>query len=195
MKISVALCVLTLLAGSMVFAANSKTSLVTFSHAVRVPGATLPAGSYRFVLSSSTGNRGIVRVTSRSGDKVFATILTVPDHRHESTTHGVVLFGEKGACAKETPIRAWFYPNEQYGYRFIYPKDEAAEIAVMCNEAVPETENPLAKKLNLDANQTADLEKSNVHLMSPAKQESAYDSKVLEAGDRADTSGYDTVNE
>ena len=195
MKTCAALGVSILLAASMLYAAGSKTSLVTFSHAVRVPGVTLPAGTYRFVSSGSTGNRSMVRITNRSGDKLFATIMTIPDYRHENTTHAVVLFGEKGPCASATPIRGWFSPNEKYGYRFIYPKDEAQEIATACNEPVPETASALAKKTDLDANEASNLEKSEIHLMTPTKQERTYEAKVLEAGDKVDTNGFDADNE
>ena len=121
--------------------------------------------------------------------------MTVSDYRHANTTHAVVLFGEKGSCADATPVRAWFYPNEKYGYRFIYPKDEAEKIATSCHEPVPETANILAKKTDLDANQVSDLEKSDLHLMMPAKQEREYVARVLEAGNKSDTKGFDTDNE
>jgi hypothetical protein len=173
----------------------NKISHLTFSHPVQVPGATLPSGTYTFSLSTSAGNRRIVRVTSRSGDKVFATIMTIPDYRRETTEHTIIAFGEKGACADTTPIKAWFYPGERYGYRFIYPEEQAAGIASACNEPVPETSSEAAKKSNLDPSQFATLEKSDVGIITPSKQEEKYDTSELTSGDKADRSGFDADND
>jgi hypothetical protein len=172
----------------------NKMSHLTFSHPVQVPGATLPSGTYTFSLAVSAGNRRIVRVTSRSGDQVFATILTIPDYRHERTEHTVIAFGEKGACADATPLKAWFYPGERYGYRFIYPEGQAAEIASACKEPVPETSSEAAKRSNLDPSQFPTLEKSDVGIITPSKQEEKYDTSELTSGDKEDQSGFDADN-
>ena len=102
---------------------------MTFSHPVQVPGTTLPAGSsYIFKLVDSHANRRIVRITNEAGDKVYATILAIPDYRHKATSHTVVTFGEASG-ASPTPIKAWFYPGDTHGFRFVYPKQEAEQIA------------------------------------------------------------------
>jgi hypothetical protein len=173
----------------------NKISHLTFSHPVQVPGATLPAGTYTFsLMSGPSANRRMVRVTSRSGDQVFATIMTIPDYRRETTEHTLVAFGEKGACADTTPIKAWFYPGERYGYRFIYPEEQAAKIASACNEPIPETSSESAKKTNLDPSQFPTLEKSDVRTITPSKQEEKYDTSELTSGDKADQSGFDADN-
>lgn len=174
----------------------NKISHLTFSHPVQVPGATLPTGTYTFsLMSGPSANRRMVRVTSRSDDdKVFATIMTIPDYRRETTEHTLVAFGEKGACADTTPIKAWFYPGERYGYRFIYPEEQAAKIASACNEPIPETSSESAKKTNLDPSQFPTLEKSDVRIITPSKQEEKYDTSELTSGDKADQSGFDADN-
>ena len=170
---------------------KGKTSHLTFSHPVQVPGATLPAGTYTFSLSGPTGNRNIVRITSRSGDQVFATIMTISDYRREKTEHTFIAFGEKGSCGNATPIKAWFYPGERYGYRFIYPEEQAAEIASACNEPVPETHSEAAKNSSLDPGQFPALEKSEVGIMTPTKQEEKYTPSELASGDKEDQGGFD----
>ena len=40
---------------------------ITFSAPVAIPGVTLPAGTYRFEMPSSTASDGIVSVSSRDG--------------------------------------------------------------------------------------------------------------------------------
>jgi hypothetical protein len=103
----------------------NKISHLTFSYPVQVPGATLPAGTYTFSLvSGPSANQRIVRVISRNGDKVVATILTIPDYRRETKKYTAISFGEKGPCSNFTSIKSWFYPGEQNGYRFIYPRNK-----------------------------------------------------------------------
>jgi hypothetical protein len=170
---------------------KNRTSHLTFSHPVRVPGATLPAGAYTFSLLNPGGHRGIVRITSRNGDKVFATILTISDYRTKATPHTVILFGEKGGHEEATPIKAWFYPHAKYGYRFVYPRDEAAEIAAACNEPVPETLEQIATTTELTPDQVIQLEKTPVSLVTPAKQDEKYDVAELSTGDKGDQGGFD----
>ena len=174
----------------------NKMNHLTFSHPVQVPGATLPAGSYTFsLMSGPSANRRIVRVTSRSDDdKVFATILTISDYRPETIKYRAIALGKKG-CADAIPIKAWFYPGERYGYRFIYPEEQAAEIASACNEPVPETSSEAAKNSNLDPSQFPTLEKSDVRIITPSKQEEKYDTSELTSGDKADQSGFDADNQ
>jgi hypothetical protein len=173
----------------------NKISHLTFNHPVQVPGATLPAGTYTFSLvSGPSANRRIVRVISRNGDKVFATILTIPDYLRETTKYTAISFGEKGSCSNFTSIKSWFYPGEQNGYRFIYPEEQAAEIASACNEPVPETSTEVAKNSNLDPSQFPTLEKSDVRIMTPSKEEEKYDTSELTSGDKADLSSFDADN-
>src|SRR5436190_20605038 len=53
-----------------------KLVFFTFSGTVQVPGATLPAGTYRFRLADPAGNRHIAQVTSQNGRKIFSTCYT-----------------------------------------------------------------------------------------------------------------------
>jgi hypothetical protein len=132
--------VLAILGASLVAnaAPRNKRSKITFSHSVRVPGATLAAGStYIFKLVDTHGNRRVVRITNEAEDQVLATILAIPDYRHQPTSHTVVEFGEPSA-GSPTPIKAWFYPGDSHGFRFVYPKQEAEEIASTFKQPVPE---------------------------------------------------------
>jgi hypothetical protein len=167
----------------VVYGVNNKTTHLTFSHPVQVPGATLPAGTYTFSLLESSGARNVVRITSRAGDKVFAAIQTIADYRPTATQHTVVTFGEHGDCGEGTPIKAWFYPHETRGYRFIYPEEQAAKIAVACNEPVPEAKGTSPTPDNND-----------VRLVTPSKQEKPYKAQDLAQSDSADQSGFDADN-
>jgi hypothetical protein len=183
-KNDIGIAALALLASIQVLHGGStnKTTHLTFSHPVEVPGVTLPAGTYIFRLQGSvSGSWNRVSITNQADDKTFANVLTVHDYRHETAPHTVVTFGEKGNCTEATPIKAWFYPNEQYGYRFVYPKEQAARIAQDCNEPVPET---------FDGS-SAGKKGPHIRLVTPSKQEKTYSTKTFAPSDKVDQGGFD----
>jgi hypothetical protein len=116
---------------------NKKTS-VTFSAPVEIPGngaQVLPAGTYIFKLLDSLSNRNVVQVLSRDELRVYATILTIPNYRLRATDKTVITFGERAAGDPQA-IRAWFYPGDNWGQEFVYPKKKAVELAKITNQPV-----------------------------------------------------------
>jgi len=107
-----------------------KRADLTFGAPVRLPGMTLPAGTYRFELANPDSERRVVRVTSQDGKKQYGFLLSVPDTLATRPEHDqpLIFFREARADVPQ-PVRAWFYPNESTGYEFVYPKDEAMAIA------------------------------------------------------------------
>ena len=103
----------------------NKISHLTFSHPVQVPGATLTAGTYTFSLvSGPSANRRIVRVISRNGDKVFATILTIPDYRRETTKYTAISFGEKDPVPTLLPSNPGFIRVSKTGTDSYIPRNK-----------------------------------------------------------------------
>ena len=64
----------------------NKKTILTFSGAVQVPGATLPAGSYVFKLADIPGNRHVVQVFDKDEKKIYTTILAIPNDRLDPRT-------------------------------------------------------------------------------------------------------------
>lgn len=114
---------------------NRKTT-VTFSQPFEIPGvsvlgsapSTLPAGTYVFTLVDSLSDRNVVRIFSRDEKTVHATILAIPNYRLRSTDKTVMTFQER-AAGEPQAIRAWFYPGDNSGQEFVYPKKRALELA------------------------------------------------------------------
>jgi hypothetical protein len=113
-----------------------KKTNVTFNEPVEVPGVVLPAGSYVFKLADSESDRHIVQILSKDQKHVYATILAISDERLEPTGKTVITFEERTKDAPEA-LKAWFYPGDNIGVRFVYPKQRAMEIARNTNETVP----------------------------------------------------------
>ena len=88
----------------------------------------LPAGKYVFKLADSQADRHIVQIFNAKENHLYATILAIPDYRLQPTGKTVVTFEERAANAPEA-VRAWFYPGDNFGNEFVYPKVKAIELA------------------------------------------------------------------
>src|SRR6185369_1355149 len=116
---------------------NKRTS-VTFSGPVEIPGAgaqVLPAGTYVFRLLDSQSDRHIVQVFNEDESHLYATILAIPNYRLQATDKTVMTFAER-AAGEPQAIRAWFYPGDNSGQEFVYPKKRAVELAKITNQPV-----------------------------------------------------------
>ena len=112
-----------------------RTTYVTFSGAVSVPGATLPAGTYTFRIADSPANRHIVQILDRDGSKVFATLLAVPAERDQASGEPVITFKE-APSDRPPAVRYWYYAGEKDGNELVYPKTQAMMIAKASGEPV-----------------------------------------------------------
>jgi hypothetical protein len=168
---------------------NKKTKL-TFSQPVQLPSAhsssgvvTLPAGTYVFKLADSSSQRHMVYVTNLREDKVFTTILAIPDYRVNATSKTVMYFSERKA-GTPMAIKSWFYPGDNFGQRFVYPKVKAQEIAAEVNQPVP-------SHTAANITPTTPVNDVPVAIQTPAKQEVAYAPAAFEKVDATDTAGVD----
>src|SRR5260221_5902220 len=114
----------------------NKKTILTFSGAVQVPGATLPAGSYVFKLADIPGNRHVVQVFDKDEKKIYTTILAIPNDRLEPTDKPVVLFSER-ASGSPQPVKRWYYPVEPIGDGVVDPKSQAMRIAEETHPRAP----------------------------------------------------------
>ena len=109
---------------------NKKTT-VTFSAPIEIPGVgaqVLPAGTYVFRLLDSISDRHIVQIFDKDESHLYATILAIPNYRLKATDKTVMTFAERAAGDPQA-IRAWFYPGDNSGQEFVYPKKRAVELA------------------------------------------------------------------
>jgi hypothetical protein len=98
---------------------SSHINHVTFSQSVKLPGVTLPAGTYEFELGPAGTHRDIVRVSSQGGQPYFMGFTReVPRPRNLPSTR-VMEFGETVPGAP-TPIAVWYPLNAPSGHAFVY---------------------------------------------------------------------------
>jgi Protein of unknown function (DUF2911) len=114
----------------------NKKTIVTFSQAVEVPGKILPAGTYTFVLLDSPSDRHIVQIFNADGSQLVTTVLAINDYRLKPTGDTVMKFSERPGDAPDA-LRAWFYPGNNFGQAFVYPKVRAVQLAQTTQIYVP----------------------------------------------------------
>lgn len=117
----------------------NKKTVVTFSQDVEVPGRVLPAGTYMFRLLDSPSDRHIVQIFNADGSQIITTILAINNYRLEPTGETVMKFSERPGDSPEA-LRAWFYPGDNFGQEFVYPKVRAIQLAVATKVIVPAVE-------------------------------------------------------
>src|SRR5262245_6174479 len=115
----------------------NKKTVVTFSQPVEIPGGkVLPAGAYVFKLMDSASNRHIVQIFNEDQNHIYATVLAIPNYRLQVTDETVITFVERPAGEPQA-IKAWFYPGDNFGQEFVYPKSRTVELAKQTTTPVP----------------------------------------------------------
>ena len=113
-----------------------KSTKVTFSEPVQVPGKVLQAGTYIFRLLDSQADRHIVQIFNEDHTALITTILAIPNRRLEPTGKTVLLYDERPAD-QPMALAAWFYPGDNSGQEFVYPKSQAEELSRLNKREVP----------------------------------------------------------
>ncbi len=98
-----------------------KKTTVSFSQAVEVPGAVLQPGKYVMKLVDLAAERHVVQFMNERQNHVFAAAMAIPTYRDRVTDYTAIAFYEAPAGQPEA-IKTWFYPGDNYGQEFLYPK-------------------------------------------------------------------------
>jgi hypothetical protein len=133
---------------------NQQTK-VTFSQPVEVPGRTLPAGTYWFVLANSDTDRNIVQIFSQDWSTLYATVFTVPIDRLSPSDDTLLTLAERESNGRPARVKwyypgpapeilftvaqprsngtpailNWFYPGQTIGHEFEYSKSDESELS------------------------------------------------------------------
>lgn len=98
----------------------SRTTYLTFSGPVALPGVTLGAGAYTFELADSS-SRDIVLVRSRDRSRVYWMGFTWLTRRPAGLRDDRLVTLGEALTGTPPPITAWYPFGESTGYQFIYP--------------------------------------------------------------------------
>jgi hypothetical protein len=114
------------IAGTGVVSADDidKKTVITTNEAMQLPNSMLQPGTYVFKLQHTPDkNRNAVQIFDKD-EKLITTVLAVPNLRLRRTGKSVFAFWEVPA-GQPKALRAWFYPGEEFGQEFAYPKGDA----------------------------------------------------------------------
>jgi len=116
----------------------NKRTILTVNEPIQVPGKTLEPGQYVMKLLDSPSDRHVVQIYDKNEQHLITTILAIPNYRLEPTGKTQFGFWETPA-GQAKALRSWFYPGDNFGQEFAYPKGEAMQIAKEVNQPVPAT--------------------------------------------------------
>jgi len=136
--------------------------VMTVNEPIQVPNKVLPAGTYVIKLLSSPSDRHIVQIFNADETQLQTTILAIPNYRIQPTGKTVFSFWETPP-GQPKALRAWFYPGDNFGQEFAYPKSAAVQIAAVSHQQVPTTE----------ATQVAELPQAEITQTQPEPQQEA----------------------
>jgi len=114
---------------------QDKQTYFTFSGPVSLPGVTLQAGSYQFLVPNPDTAHRVVQVMSRDGKTSYGLFSTRTLVSRDTPTTPEVLFMET-AADMPAAIRTWWYPYQSRGFEFIYPREQALRLAKNAKEPV-----------------------------------------------------------
>lgn len=117
-----------------------KTTKITFSGPVQVPGKVLAPGTYVFKLLDSQSNRHIVQIFNKDHTQLITTILAIPNERLEPAGKTILHYDER-PTGQPIALAAWFYPGDTFGQEFVYPKAEAEQLSRLNKREVPSLES------------------------------------------------------
>lgn len=143
-KLWIVACVVLLGSALFSYRANAdewnKETKISVNQPLEIPGRVLSPGRYVLKLADSPSNRHIVQVWNEDKTELLALILALPNYRLEA--------GETEIGFWERPdgspvaLRSWFYPSDNFGQEFVYPKRQFRQIA-----AKIETEEPAVEQV------------------------------------------------
>ena len=116
----------------------NKKTILTVNESIQVPNKVLPPGTYVMKLLDSPSDRHIVQIFDKNEQHLETTVLAIPNYRLEPTGKTQFEFWETPP-GQPKALRAWFYPGDNFGQEFAYPKSEAVQIAAAAHQQVPTT--------------------------------------------------------
>ncbi len=113
-----------------------KMTIVTVNEPIIAGQKVLDPGTYVWKLMDSQSDRHIVQIFDKDQKHLEETILAIPNYRLQPTGKTQFSFWETPAGVPKA-VRAWFYPGDNFGQEFAYPKKLVAQLASAAPVPVP----------------------------------------------------------
>jgi len=135
------------LVGKPASADVSWRSPLTLGEPTEIPGTVLQPGKYIVKVVDTKTPRKVVQFLNEDETKVFATVMAIPNYRVQTTGEGQFTYFQRAEGLPQA-LKTWFYPANNFGVEFVYPKAEAVKIAQARHQEVyaAETAKPETKE-------------------------------------------------
>ncbi len=121
---------------------SDQSTTITFSEPIQVPGQVLPAGTYLFKLVNADSDLNTVQIFNSDRTVLYATFETVPTDRREPTGDTMIDLAKQGGGQPDALLN-WFYPGDDTGHEFVYPKEKEKELAQDQRETIVANEHSM----------------------------------------------------
>lgn len=115
-----------------------KMTYVTINERVIAGNKVLEPGTYVWKLLDSNSDRHIVQIFNKEQTHLEETILAIPNYRLQPTGDSRFAFWETPPGVPKA-VRAWFYPGDNFGQEFQFPKKLVAQMASLVPVPIPVT--------------------------------------------------------
>lgn len=119
----------------------NKETRIEINEPLEIPGRVLQPGTYIFKLIG-TSDRNVVEILSedaKGNQTLVTTLLTVSAYEMDTPDKPIIRLEERPSGSPQA-ISSWFYPGDNYGWQFVYPKSQRLEVSA--NQAPAEASTP-----------------------------------------------------
>jgi hypothetical protein len=120
------LCSVGLAVSTLTFRAQAdqwdKKTVITVDQPIQIRDTYLDPGTYVLKLADSSSDRHIVYIFNASQNHLINTVMAVPSYRVRVTGNPEFTFWETPPGTARA-MRVWWYPGDNYGQEFPYPKN------------------------------------------------------------------------
>ncbi len=109
-----------------------KLTVLTVNEPIQVQDKVLEPGKYVFKLLDSSSDRHVVQIFNGDQSHIVDTLLALPNYQLHPSGHTRFAFWETPPGSAKA-LRAWFYPGDNFGQEFTYPK----HLAMLTPSAAP----------------------------------------------------------
>ena len=113
-----------------------KLTIVKVNEQIIAGNKVLDPGTYVWKLLDSPSDRHVVQIFDQDQRHLEETVIAIPNYRLEPTGKSQFAFWETPAGVPKA-VRAWFYPGDNFGQEFAYPKKLIAQLASAAPTPLP----------------------------------------------------------
>jgi len=98
-----------------------KRTVLTVTEPMQIRETLLEPGQYVLKLLDSNSDRHVVEIYNADQTHLINTVMAIPDYRLQPTGGSRFLMWETPVGSAKA-LKAWFYPGDNFGQEFPYPK-------------------------------------------------------------------------